>query len=135
AERTPSSQAHAYFQKFQAATASEPFTDFIETTFEDAARSYPALGYRERLLARSRRWTFSRKRSFCWYSQPTFRQVATSTRSSGRTAILLPRLRVRWPSCRLWCKAFPSSRRPSERLRKVAVCRSVRPSARAARDC
>ncbi|TME59329.1 MAG: hypothetical protein E6H87_06330 [Chloroflexi bacterium] len=49
AERTPSSQAHAYFQKFQVATASEPFTDFIETTFEDAARTYPALGYRERL--------------------------------------------------------------------------------------
>ena len=49
AERTPSGQAHAYFQKFQAATASEPFTDFIETSFEDLGRTYPALGYRERL--------------------------------------------------------------------------------------
>jgi len=49
AERTPSGQAHAYFQKFQAATASEPFTDFIETSFEDSGRTYPALGYRERL--------------------------------------------------------------------------------------
>jgi len=49
AERTPSTQAHAYFQKFQAATASEPFTDFIETSFEDGAHTYPALGYRERL--------------------------------------------------------------------------------------
>jgi len=49
AERTRSGQAHAYFQKFQAATASEPFTDFIETSFEDSGRTYPALGYRERL--------------------------------------------------------------------------------------
>ena len=49
AERTPSGQAHAYFQKFQAATVSEPFTDFIETSFEDSGRTYPALGYRERL--------------------------------------------------------------------------------------
>jgi hypothetical protein len=49
AERTPSGQAHAYFQKFQAATASEPFTDFIETSFEDGGRTYPAFGYRERL--------------------------------------------------------------------------------------
>ena len=49
AERTPSGQAHAYFQKFQAATASEPFTDFIETTFEDSGRTYPAFGYRQLL--------------------------------------------------------------------------------------
>jgi hypothetical protein len=49
AERTPPAQAHAYFQKFQAAVASEPFTDFIETSFESSGRPYPALGYRERL--------------------------------------------------------------------------------------
>ena len=48
AERTPTGQAHAYFQKFQTATASEPFTDFIETSFEDSGHTYPALGYRER---------------------------------------------------------------------------------------
>ena len=48
-ERTPSAQAHAYFQKFQAATATEPFTDFVETSFEDSGQTYPALGYRERL--------------------------------------------------------------------------------------
>jgi hypothetical protein len=48
AERNPSAQAHAYFQKFQAATVSEPFTDFIETSFEDSGRTYPAFG-RERL--------------------------------------------------------------------------------------
>ena len=49
AERSPSAQAHTYFQKFQAATVSEPFTDFIETSFEDSGRTYPAFGYRERL--------------------------------------------------------------------------------------
>jgi hypothetical protein len=49
AERTPTDQARAYFQKFRAATASQPWTDFIETSFEDRGDTYPALGYRERM--------------------------------------------------------------------------------------
>lgn len=49
AERTPSSQARAYFQKFRAATSSQPWTDIVETSFEDAGHTYPALGYRERM--------------------------------------------------------------------------------------
>ena len=49
AERTPSEQARAYFQKFRAATADQPWTDFIETSFEDGGHTYPALGYRERV--------------------------------------------------------------------------------------
>ena len=49
AERIPSEQARAYFQKFRAATTDQPWTDFIETTFEDAGHIYPALGYRERV--------------------------------------------------------------------------------------
>ena len=48
AERTPSDQARAYFQKFRAATTAQPWTDIIETSFEDAGHTYPALAYRER---------------------------------------------------------------------------------------
>ncbi|MEK6206163.1 MAG: hypothetical protein AABM32_00825 [Chloroflexota bacterium] len=48
AEPTPSDQARAYFQKFRAATADQPWTDIIETSFEDAGHTYPALAYRER---------------------------------------------------------------------------------------
>jgi hypothetical protein len=47
--RTPTDQARAYFQKFRAATADQPWTDFIETSFEDRGHTYPALGYRERV--------------------------------------------------------------------------------------
>ena len=49
APRTPSDQARAYFQKFRAATASQPWTDVVETSFEDNGHVYPALGYRERV--------------------------------------------------------------------------------------
>jgi len=49
AERTPTEQARAYFQKFRAATANQPWTDFVETTFEDGGHVYPALGYREHI--------------------------------------------------------------------------------------
>jgi hypothetical protein len=49
AGRTPSSQARAYFQKFRAATSSQPWTDIVETSFEDSGHTYPALGYRERV--------------------------------------------------------------------------------------
>jgi hypothetical protein len=51
AERTPTEQARAYFQKFRAATVNQPWTDFIETSFEDRGHTYPALGYRERVPA------------------------------------------------------------------------------------
>jgi hypothetical protein len=51
ADRTPTEQARAYFQKFRAATAKQPWTDFIETSFEDQGHTYPALGYRERMPA------------------------------------------------------------------------------------
>lgn len=44
---TRSDQARAYFQKFRAATVAQPWTDLIETSFEDAGRTYPALAYRE----------------------------------------------------------------------------------------
>ena len=49
APRTPSDQARAYFQKFRAATSSQPWTDIVETSFQDAGRTYPALAYRERV--------------------------------------------------------------------------------------
>lgn len=49
AEPTPSDQARAYFQKFRAATSAQPWTDIIETSFEDAGHTYPALAYRERV--------------------------------------------------------------------------------------
>jgi hypothetical protein len=49
AERTPSDQARAYFQKFRAATSSQPWTDIVETSFQDAGHTYPALAYRERV--------------------------------------------------------------------------------------
>jgi hypothetical protein len=48
AESTPSDQARAYFEKFRAATTAQPWTDIIETSFEDAGHVYPALAYRER---------------------------------------------------------------------------------------
>lgn len=51
AERTPSDQARAYFQKFRAATSSQPWTDIVETNFQDAGHTYPALAYRERVPA------------------------------------------------------------------------------------
>ena len=49
APRTPADQARAYFQKFRAATSSEPWTDIVETSFEDNGHVYPALRYRERV--------------------------------------------------------------------------------------
>jgi hypothetical protein len=49
AQPTPSDQARAYFRKFRAATTAQPWTDVIETSFEDAGRTYPALAYRERV--------------------------------------------------------------------------------------
>ena len=45
----PSDQARAYFQRFRAATTTQPWTDIIETSFEDAGHTYPALAYRERI--------------------------------------------------------------------------------------
>jgi hypothetical protein len=51
AARTPSDQARAYFQKFRAATSDQPWTDIVETSFEDAGHTYPALAYRERVPA------------------------------------------------------------------------------------
>jgi hypothetical protein len=51
AERTPTDQARAYFQKFRAATSDQPWTDIVETSFEDAGHTYPALAYRERVPA------------------------------------------------------------------------------------
>jgi hypothetical protein len=51
AARTPTDQARAYFQKFRAATASQPWTDIVETSFQDAGHTYPALAYRERVPA------------------------------------------------------------------------------------
>jgi hypothetical protein len=48
AEPTPSDQARAYFEKFLAATAAQPWTDIIKTSFEDAGHTYPALAYRAR---------------------------------------------------------------------------------------
>jgi hypothetical protein len=51
AERTPSDQARAYFQKFRAATSAQPWTDIVETSFQDAGHMYPALAYRERVPA------------------------------------------------------------------------------------
>ncbi len=50
-ERTPSDQARAYFQKFRAATSDQPWTDIVETSFQDAGHTYPALAYRERMPA------------------------------------------------------------------------------------
>jgi hypothetical protein len=44
----PSDQARAYFQKFRTATADQQWTDIIETSFEDAGHTYPALAYRDR---------------------------------------------------------------------------------------
>jgi len=51
AARTPTDQARAYFQKFRAATSSQPWTDIVETTFQDGDHTYPALAYRERVPA------------------------------------------------------------------------------------
>ena len=51
AERTPADQARAYFQKFRAATSDQPWTDIVETSFQDAGHTYPALAYRERVPA------------------------------------------------------------------------------------
>ena len=51
AERTPSDQARAYFLKFRAATSAQPWTDIVETSFQDAGHTYPALAYREHVPA------------------------------------------------------------------------------------
>jgi len=51
AERTPTDQARAYFQKFRAATSAQPWTDIVETTFQDGSHMYSALAYREHVPA------------------------------------------------------------------------------------